>query len=239
MNIEKHALRLAELNQRYEEILAYGKLLHDDDIGLFLDLISEKGQLWRKISDELMRNSTYVVKDSVARETIEKMGLPDAEDLHDEDCEELLWNWLSPRGYAVGLAQVSALIAPVNVPPLLKQFIEEARQCYALQQPNAVYSLSRTILETSINDICVRIGKIPRRVLDEDDFKDYSFPYRLSLLASGSRFERIRDCYKLLCRTVHGTTAVTLNDALTALLEVLTYVSQLYLVHQHSFRKNR
>jgi hypothetical protein len=239
MNIEKHALRLAELNQRYKESLAAGKLLHDDDIGSFLDLISEKGQLWKEISDELMRNSTYVVKDPVARATIEEMGLPDAEALHDDDCEELLWNWLSPRDYAVGLAQVNALIAPVKVPTLLKQFVEEARQCYALQQPNAVFSLSRTILETSINDICVRIGKIPRRVLDEDDFKDYSFPYRLSILASGSRFEQIRDCYKLLCRTVHGTTAVTLNEALATLLEVITYVSQLYLVYQHSFRKNR
>lgn len=239
MNIEKHALRLAELNQRYKESLAAGKLLHDDDIGSFLDLISEKGQLWREISDELMRNSTYVVKDPVARATIEEMGFPDAEDLHDDDCEELLWNWLSPRGYAVGLAQVSALIAPVDVPPLLKQFIEEARQCYALQQPNAVFSLSRTILETAINDICVRIGRIQKRVLDEDDFRDYSFAYRLGIVENGSRYDRIRDCYKLLCRTVHGTTAVNLNDALTALLEVLTYVSQLYLVHQHGFRRNR
>src|ERR1035438_1843409 len=68
----------------------------------------------------------------------------------------MLYSWFSDRDYALGLSRVNTLISPITIPPELRAFVEEARQCYALSQSNAVYSLSRTILEAAVNDLCVR-----------------------------------------------------------------------------------
>src|ERR1017187_5379525 len=101
----------------------------------------------------------------------------------------MLYSWFSDRDYALGLSRVNTLISPIAIPPELRTFVEEARQCYALSQSNAVYSLSRTILEAAVNDLCVRTRRMPKYIVDEALFDDerYSFRNRLKLLADGPR----------------------------------------------------
>ena len=229
MNIEEQALELAEIRRRASEALTSG------DIDTYLELIVPQATAVERLQNALLGDAVHVVKDPDARRLLADIELSDIEGI-EEASNRLLRSWLFPRDYVLALSRVNALISPVPVPETLRQFVEEARQCYAFQQPNAVYSLSRTILETAVNDICVRIGRMPKHVLHEDDFREWSFSRRLGLLSSGPCHTRAYDHYKLLCRLVHGGTTVTSGDALTALAETLGYVSQLYAVHRHAMR---
>jgi hypothetical protein len=229
MNIEQQALELAEIRRRASEALISG------DFDAWLDLVGPKAAAVERLQGTLLQKAVHVVKDPEARRLLADFELSDIEDI-DKAGNRLLRSWLSPQDYVLALSQVDALISPVPVPETLRQFVDEARQCYALQQPNAVYCLSRTILETAVNDICVRIGRMQKHVLQEDDFREWPFSRRLGLLSSGGCFTRAYDHYHLLCRLVHGGTTVTSGDALTALAETLGYVSQLYAVHRHAMR---
>jgi len=229
MNIEQQALELAENRRRASEALTLG------DIDTYLELIVPRATAIERLQNALLEGAVYVVKDPGARRLLAEIELSEIEDM-DQAGMRLLYSWLAPRDYALALSRVSALISPVSVPETLRKFVEEARQCYAFQQPNAVYSLSRTILETAVNDICVWIGRMPKHVLQEDDFREWPFSRRLRLLSSGPSYTRAYDHYKLLCRLVHGGTTVTSGEALIALAETLGYVSQLYAVHSHAMR---
>jgi hypothetical protein len=137
----------------------------------------------------------------------------------------MLYSWFSDRDYALGLSRVNTLISPIAIPPELRTFVEEAPQCYALSQSNAVYSLSRTILEAAVNDLCVRTRRRAN--------KRCSFKKRLGHLADGPRVNLIYDHYSLLCRVVHGSVTVTCGEALAALLATLGFVHSLYADNQH------
>jgi hypothetical protein len=229
VNIEQQALELAEIRHRASEALTSG------DLDAWLDLVAPQAAAVERLQRAMLQKTVHVVKDPDARRLLADFEVDDIEDIN-EAGNRLLRSWLSPQDYVLALSRVNALISPVPVPETLRQFVEEARQCYAFDQPNAVYSLSRTKLETAVNDICVRIGRMPKHVLQEDDFREWPFSRRLGLLLSGPCLTRAYDHYKLLCRLVHGGTTVTPGDALTALAETLGYVSQLYAVYRHAMR---
>jgi hypothetical protein len=227
LNIEQQALELADIRRRASEALTSG------DFDAWLDLVAPQAAAGQRLQRAMLQKAVHVVKDPDARRLLADFEVDDIEDIN-EAGNRLLRSWLSPQDYVLALLRVNALISPVPVPETLRQFVEEARQCYAFDQPNAVYSLSRTILETAVNDICVRIGRMPKHVLQEDNFCEWPFSRRLGLLSSGPCHTRAYDHYKLLCRLVHGGTTVTPGEALTALAETLGFVSQLYAVHRHA-----
>ncbi|MGO8929713.1 MAG: hypothetical protein ACLQU3_22835 [Limisphaerales bacterium] len=224
MDVEQQALELAEIRRRASEALTSG------DIDTYLELIVPRATAIERLQNALLESAVHVVKDPGTSRLLAEIELSEIEDM-DQAGMRLLYSWLAPRDYALALSRVNALISPISVPETLRQVVEEARQCYAFQQPNAVYSLSRTILETAVNDICVRIGRMPNH-----DLRKWSFCCRLGFLLSGPRHTQALDHYHLLCRLVHGGTTVTSGDALTALAETLGYVSHLYAVHCHAMR---
>jgi hypothetical protein len=77
--------------------------------------------------------------------------------------------------YTQNYLSISSLILGINVPDIFKEFVMEAKYCYAFEQYLAVYALCRTILETSIRDMCIRKGVIKR---NKDNIIDYS-KYRI------------------------------------------------------------
>jgi hypothetical protein len=232
MNIEAEALKVGELKQRAADALAA------DDVEAFLDLRTERILAIEQLQEALLNDSVHVVRSPEAQRVLAEIDLSDIEDL-DATGSRLLFSWFAPQDYALGLSRVDALIAPVPMPETLRTFVQEARQCYAFQQVNAVYSLCRTILEAAVNDLCVRTGRMPKHIVDEGLFDDerYTFRNRLKLLSSGPRLNRIHEHYRLLCRVVHGSTTVTWGDALAALVDTLGFVHQLYAIYQHAIRK--
>jgi len=232
MTIEEQALELAELRRRADEALSA------DDIETWLGLVHGQASAVERLQAALLSESVHVVQSLEARRVLTDIDLSDIGDISAAG-ERLLYSWFTPQDYALGLSRVAALIAPVAIPQTLRSFVEEARQCYAFQHANAVDSLSRTILETAINDVCVRIGRMPRRVMQEDDFGEWPFRRRLAMVAGGeTRLNRIHDHYKLLCRLVHGGTTVSSGEALTALAETLGFVHEVYAIHRHVIGNN-
>jgi hypothetical protein len=78
------------------------------------------------------------------------------EGLNDDEIEnlsDLLYNKFSHYEYVRNLYEINFLILRTRVPRNLENYVAEARYCYAYEQYNAVYSLSRTILEISIKHI--------------------------------------------------------------------------------------
>jgi len=72
---------------------------------------------------------------------------------------EALYSWFSHFEYAEGLLEAGSLIVSSgDLPQHLQSFVDEARQCFAFQQYNAVAALCRTILEISVKDIATSKG---------------------------------------------------------------------------------
>jgi hypothetical protein len=233
MTLEERALEVADLKRQAADALAA------NNIEEWLDIIYRETTAIERLQNALLQQSVVIAKDPSAVRILREIDLTDIENL-DSLGKQLLYSWFSDRDYALGLSRVNALISPIAIPHELRDFVGEARQCYALSQSNAVYSLSRTILEAAVNNLCVRTRRMPKYILDEALFDDerYSFKNRLRLLADSPRVNRIYDHYRLLCRVVHGSVTVSSGEALTAVVETLGFVHHLYAVNQHIIDHN-
>jgi hypothetical protein len=231
MTLEERALEIAELKSKASAALTA------DNFDEWLDLMCREAVAMEALRKELLQKSTVVARNPDAIRVLQKIGLTNLEDPKKLG-QHLLYSWFDDQDYAIGISCVNALIVPVSVPVELCRFVEEARQCYALSQNNAVYSLSRTILESAVNDLCIRTGRVPKRVFDEELLNEEGFTFRrrVSLLANRPRVNRICDHYRLLCRVVHGDTTVGSGEALAALVETLGFVHHLYAINQYLIR---
>jgi len=75
-----------------------------------------------------------------------------------EEIEKLaidhFYSWFSGIDYVTALYETGVLVVGFpDIPPHLKEYVAEARRCYALQQHLAVTGLCRAILEISLNDL--------------------------------------------------------------------------------------
>jgi hypothetical protein len=231
MNIEQKALELARLRDELSAPLI------DEDFERWIGLLAQVHSVVESLQEALIKRSSVTVQNPEAATVLREIHLSDFENI-ERLGEELLYSWFSPREYGLELSLVDALILPISVPAPMRVFVEEARQCYAFGQYNAVYSLSRTILESAVNDLCIRAKHMPKRILDEDLFykEGYSFRKRLSFLSSGSRLERIAGQYKVLCGVIHGGATADGFESLKALVETLGLVRDLYASNRHTIR---
>jgi hypothetical protein len=133
------------------------------------------------------------------------------------------------------------LVLPVDIPEDLHVFVHEARDCYASEHYNAVYSLTRTLLETAFTDICLRLALIPKNFYQGNYFKDYP-PYERIVRATrgNSRLcNLILPLYKRTSLLIHGGKTASAAQALTALGEAQAYVHELYTMHKAALEARR
>jgi hypothetical protein len=205
-------------------------LLEPGDINAWLDALTSEVRLVEQLRTRLLDRPAVVADDPVVQQVLSGIDLTEAEGF-DKVGAEILYSWIKPAEYGARFAEVSVLVARFQIPFDLRCLLDEARQCYALGQFSAVQSLSRTILETAVNDIAVRTGKLPQAAVEKDRFEEYPLKERIRLVADGSA-EQIYQHHRDLGKVVHGLSASATNGALGSLTRTMGFVQYLYERHK-------
>lgn len=201
-------------------------LLDADDFDGWLDAMPAEFRAADRLRTHLLNNPVAVTDDPAVKQLLAGIDLNDFDNPGKSGFNMLL-SVISPADYAGGLAEVTVLVAPFHIPPNLQQFLDEARQCYALGQYAAVHSLSRTILEAAVNDIAVRSGKMSVEVIEKDIFWKPNTKERIQLV-SGDMSQRVYDHYRDLCKVVHGLKTSASQGPLGSLTRTIGFVQELY-----------
>lgn len=125
---------------------------------------------------------------------------------------QLLYSWISHYEYVRNIFKVNTVILTTTIPPILRLFIDEARNCFALQQHNAVISLCRTILEAAAKDLCERKGlfeKVSDKIIE---INPKVFNQLIKSLATGSLKRRaVKIYFRDACPVVHSDQSTALR----------------------------
>jgi hypothetical protein len=168
--------------------------------------------------------------------TLAKLEELDSSELLQLGAEWFDWR-LGPDEYARKLYQVGSLLLTCQIPHNLQTYVTELRECYALQQYNAVKALCRTILEATARDICERKGLLSSMVATpcpscghrEDPFNPKIFYHLLKRVSQGKLRGRASSIYYDACKVIHGERIVNADEALNVLRDTIGVVQELYL----------
>jgi|GEM_PF-5355488 len=229
-----------------------------ESIGLALDFIQKKEQIrekfvqasalviWpkrlRNLIEKISTNQDFLA-DRIVR-SFEKcsglnLGLPS---LHPDTCDldqldeaalekiasEELYSWWGPYDYIWGLVEIGILVTGVPIPPNLKKYLNEARQCYAFKQYNAVFSLCRTILEAGMRDVGLRKGSIKAIQDTKEFFWEYPPRTLIRMTTRGRVRERVHDFYTEMSGVIHGSRTIKPEKAKAALKETIGIIQSIY-----------
>src|ERR1017187_10053370 len=253
MNVEQAALKIFDLKKTVSEALARG------DAETSLDAFCEEIELKRKLRVQLAGEPIVSVQSEEANKVLREVRsgaveeekaieaiLSNVEDdgtcgLLIEDTKDidalslkLFYSWFSPGDYVLGLFRTGAVIVQCHVPSELREYVEEARQCFALSQHNAVFSMCRTIIESTVTDIAVHIGFVPKSEITKPDFyknRRYSVWKRIDKVSAEPLRTEIHDLYHETSELLHARKTVGLANALGALKKTLHIAEKLYLQH--------
>jgi hypothetical protein len=203
------------------------RLLEAGDMDAWLAAMPAEFRAAERLRSHLLNNSVVVTDDPVVKQLLAGMDLTELDDA-DKVGRDLLWGAISPSEYATSLAFVDVLIAPFQIPSDLRQFLTEARKCYALGYDVAVQSLCRTILEAAINDIAVKTGKVPKEAVEQNLYRQYPLWQRCQSVAGDLHKQIYDDLYCSLCKVVHGRTTSGTHGALGSLTKTIGFVQHLY-----------
>lgn len=231
MSIESLARELLALKERSRQQLESG------DLDSWLEGIGVEFVAAERLHDYLLNHPVVVTDDGDVKRLLEEIDLTEIRN-PDKKGSDLLFSRISPAEYGSALAQVRILVTPFRIPWHLQAFIDEARQCFALGQYCAVQSLSRTILEAAVNDIAVRIGCLPKAVIEKDLFQKYPPKKRIQMVAA-NQFKTIYAHYRDLCTVIHGLDTSSSVGPLTALTKTLGFVDYLYDQHKQVIRERK
>jgi hypothetical protein len=157
-------------------------------------------------------------------DVFEHMSFEEEDDL----IYDFLYSWLRPTSYINDLCDIGSLVIGVPVPDHLHDFVDQARQCYAFQQYQAVYALCRTILEVAVRDVGQKKGKLPRdkgKVKHDvlrrfGEMKAKAVPKRLK--------SEVGEIYDRSSGLIHGNKTVGQSDAVELFRRTLITVQELY-----------
>jgi len=253
MSLQNDLLKLAEIDYKLNRLIKdKGFLEEEQKRKLFFDETAKFIHLKRRIKSGFAKKSAIIIEDFKTRELLQKISndeqfiadiiiqsfeemTGEEFDVYKLDWDELenivsdeLYSWFGPYEYIERLIEIGTLIIGLSIPKSLSYFISEARQSYAFQNFNAVYSLCRTILETSMRDVCIRMGKIQRPKDDKEFYKEYPPRKLINTVSRGSLRGKIHSLYGELSSLIHGYKTVNEETAKHALQETLIITQELY-----------
>ena len=202
------------------------RLLEAGNIEAWLNALAPEFRLVEQLRIQLLNHSVVVTDDLAVKQVLSGIDLTEIENF-DKAGTKLLYSWISPAEYGARFAEVNILVTPFQIPFDLRCFLDEARQCYALGQFSAVQSLSRTILEAAVNDIAIRIGKLPKEAIEKNMSREFPIRKRFDSV-TGNDSKQIYQHYEDLCIVVHGRSTSAPSGALGSLIKTIGFVQHLY-----------
>ena len=131
--------------------------------------------------------------------------------------DDLFYSWISHYDFIRNIFKVNTVILGTKIPNPLRQYIIEARDCFALFQHNAVVSMCRTILEAAAKDICERKGFFDSHNKIRE-INPKIFNQLITAIASGKLRKRaVKIYFRDACPVVHGNRAIDADEALRVL----------------------
>ena len=158
----------------------------------------------------------------------EKVSFESLDDFEIEQLgSDLFYSWYSHYQYIEALYDIGSLIVSITIPETLREYVSEARSCYAFQQYNAVYGLCRIILESAIRHTCERKGFIERRgnVVDIESYKPAEL---INQAAKGDLRQRLKEIYSKTSTLLHGRKIIKSEDAKKMFRDTLKAAQDLY-----------
>ena len=154
--------------------------------------------------------------------------------LKDSELEDVSWNEFhgsySVSGYVLGQIVTRVLICPVTPPKAIPSILGEIQMCYAFGQMTAIHGLCRALIETTLTDVCLRIGALtPAQVADDYFFKDFPPSRRINWTLRGADRSEAFAIYTATSRVIHGSTEV--SDTASIVRRSVALVERLYSRH--------
>ena len=160
----------------------------------------------------------------------------DQDDLRNRSWDDFLGSY-GLDGVIQGRIDARCLLSPVEPPRELEEVIQEMRLCFAFGQLTAVHALCRTLLETALTDLCLRLGHISKKELNSEFFfKDYP-PARRIQAVTPSRSEDREEAFRLYkgaSKIIHGTDQPKGTGEVAA--RTIRLVERLYRRHANRLR---
>lgn len=156
-----------------------------------------------------------------------------SEDEIEEMVSDLFYSWFSPQDYVRDLSEIGSLTLGVSFPKKLEVYVQEARSCYAFQEYNAVYALSRTILETCIREIYLKLHPNKRSKDNVIHMDLWKVNEMIREISKGALKDRLVNIYTKLSNIVHGYKTVSKKEAKETFRDSLKLIHDLYSYHRY------
>ena len=249
-SLQKDALEMRRLNRLMVKAVA------KSDLSSLQKILSEYVETKKRIKTQLLEIPTPKIHDRQALRILQRLsegenlpadnivtsleGMAGVQGsltaLDEEEIEslgsDLFYSWFSHYEYIEGLYEMGSLVVSISIPDHLSKFVNEAKNSYAFQQYNAVYSLCRTILESCVRDICVRRRFSTQRQGNLIPIEEYWWRDLKEAVAKGSLRRQLGDLYSELSFLIHGRKIVSGDAAKTAFESTLKTVHALYVYHK-------
>lgn len=244
--LQNDALRLSELNR-----LSI-KALIESNLNDLQEYLNEYIEIKKRIKNNLIDNPTTQIHNHKALEILQQISenkpfhadnvisaLEDMENspgkftsLTEDEIEELgsqkFYSWFSHYEYIEGHYEIGSLILGISIPQNLRSFVSEAKECYAFQQYNAVYSLCRTILEASVKLICEKRGLLRDRTGNVKPIEDYRWSDLMHRVSRGTLRDNLDRIYNKTSILIHGRKTISSKEARETFRETLRVVHDLF-----------
>lgn len=252
MIIKDELKNLLEIEESIKTIIQSRNFLGDDSFDKLLSLVAEFVEKKNKIRTDFAGQTHVVIDDINLRKLMQKIRNDEkfnADKIFEffekqsgesYNIKELDWNtienicsselhsWFRERDYVENMIDIGILIIGTSIPENLDYFLNEAKQCYAFQQHNAVYSLCRTILETAMRDIGLKTGKINRPQNDKDFYREYPPRKLINSVSFGKLREKIHNFYSEISSLIHGYKKINSCEARESLINTLKIIEELH-----------
>jgi hypothetical protein len=242
--ITTKALRIDELNDLTLESFS------DGDVKNALKYMDEFIDLKHEIQKSLYDISSAKIHNKKAREIIrkvkqkedfevdifvkhieqatgEKLLIDDVTELLSED-EIWLGSWVSTYEYIRGLGKIGSLIIGTTIPKRLERYVDEARNCFAYGQYLAVYSLSRTILETAVRDIGQKKKILPKNTDKVKRWELRKWGRIKDKVVPKYLRDEVKTIHGHTSGLIHGNKLIGEKEAIEIFMRTLTIVHKLY-----------
>ena len=121
--------------------------------------------------------------------------------------------------------EIGLLTVPFDLPEELRMFLYDARDAYVFNIPSGVFSLCRTILERTLEDICLKmkfIGERHNNNLKAEDMRNH-------ILKVQPKFkDELIGYYSCFNRVIHGELYPQASDCKRQLRLTLNLIEKLY-----------